>query len=67
MHHLLLHTYQDMKRRKKTKIRTQHLMEMNTGAKEITQLNPNGIGLHNESTTLEPPLMTDSSRSHCGA
>ena len=42
MHHLLEHINQD-KKGDKAKIRTQQCIKMNTGAKEIKQVNPVGL------------------------
>ena len=42
MNHLLVHINQDIKRRDKTKIRTQHYIQLITWAKEIQQLIPRG-------------------------
>ena len=39
MHHFLEHINQD-----KAKLRTQQLIKLNTGAKEIQQVNPGGPG-----------------------
>ena len=41
MHHLLQHINQDIKG-DKAKIRTQQYIKLNTGAKEIQQVNPGG-------------------------
>ena len=40
-HHL--HANQDIKKEDRTKIRTQQYMKLNTGAKEIQQINPVGL------------------------
>ena len=42
MHHLLEHINQDKKKGDKVKIRTQQCIKLNTGAKEMQQVNPGG-------------------------
>ena len=42
MYHLLKHTNQDIYQGDKAKIRTQQQIKLNTGAKEIQQVNPGG-------------------------
>ena len=59
MHHIIEHINQDKKKGDKARTRTQLYIKLNTGAKEIQQVNPGGPGNSRSIRTL-PPLQLPS-------